>query len=264
MRGQGSWMGENQPKLSVANLSRPGLSLGQGTLNHAGVFLRVSWDISLTWVPGTWCGVMSGHWDSRVMLVKPGRAPELSWEVRGGEVLGLSLWLPSRDLPQTHHLGWDSGAAQGAHVNTPYAELECESEYTDHQGVCCSWPALFGEGNGNAFQYSCLQYPMNIGACQLTVHRVAKSQRWLSDFIFFHLILKFIYSTGSIFNLIIYIVYWSVVELQCFSCTARWSWITQICKHYFPIIFHFKLLQDIDYSSPCYRINLCCLLHIFF
>ena len=31
------------------------------------------------------------HWDSRVMLVKPGRVPELSWGVRGGEVLGLSL-----------------------------------------------------------------------------------------------------------------------------------------------------------------------------
>ena len=43
-RGQGSRWGENQPKLSVANLSRPGLSLGQGTLNDAGVFARVSWD----------------------------------------------------------------------------------------------------------------------------------------------------------------------------------------------------------------------------
>ena len=61
----------------------------------------------LTSVPGN-VGEVWGYWDSRVMLVKPGRAPELSWGVRSGEVLGLSLWLPSRDLPQTHHLGWES------------------------------------------------------------------------------------------------------------------------------------------------------------
>ena len=98
-------------------------------------------------------------------------------------------------------------AAQGAHVHTLYAELECESEHTDHQGVYCSWPALFGEGNGDAFQHSCLKNPMNTGACQPTVHRVAKSQRCMSDFIFFHFLLIFIYFTGSIFNFIIYIFY---------------------------------------------------------
>ena len=32
-----------------------------------------------------------GALDSRVMLVKPGRAPELRWGVRGRDVLGLSL-----------------------------------------------------------------------------------------------------------------------------------------------------------------------------
>ena len=48
LRGQGSFLGENQPKFSVANLSLPGLSLGQGTLNPAGVFSRVSWDPYLT------------------------------------------------------------------------------------------------------------------------------------------------------------------------------------------------------------------------
>ena len=33
-----------------------------------------------------------------------------------------------------------------------------------------------GEGNGNPLQYSCLENPMNRGACWATVHRVAKSQ----------------------------------------------------------------------------------------
>ena len=30
-----------------------------------------------------------------------------------------------------------------------------------------------GEGNGNPFQYSCLENPMDRGAWQATVHRVA-------------------------------------------------------------------------------------------
>ena len=33
-----------------------------------------------------------------------------------------------------------------------------------------------GEGNGNLFQYSCLENFMDRGACRATVHGVAKSQ----------------------------------------------------------------------------------------
>ena len=40
-----------------------------------------------------------------------------------------------------------------------------------------------GEGNGNPRQYSCLENPMDGGAWQATVHRVAKSWTQLSDFI---------------------------------------------------------------------------------
>ena len=32
-----------------------------------------------------------------------------------------------------------------------------------------------GEGNGNALQYSCLENPMDGGACKATVHGIAKS-----------------------------------------------------------------------------------------
>ena len=39
-----------------------------------------------------------------------------------------------------------------------------------------------GEGNGNPLQDSCLENPMDRGAWQATVHRVAKSQTRLSDF----------------------------------------------------------------------------------
>ena len=39
-----------------------------------------------------------------------------------------------------------------------------------------------GEGNGNPFQYSCLENPMDGGAWWATVHGVAKSWTQLSDF----------------------------------------------------------------------------------
>ena len=43
------------------------------------------------------------------------------------------------------------------------------------------------EGNGTPLQYSCLENPMDGGAWWATVHGVAKSRTWLSDFTFiFH------------------------------------------------------------------------------
>ena len=41
-----------------------------------------------------------------------------------------------------------------------------------------------GEENGNPLQYSCLENPMEGGACWATVHGVAKSQTQLSNFTF--------------------------------------------------------------------------------
>ena len=41
-----------------------------------------------------------------------------------------------------------------------------------------------GEGNGNLLQYSCLEIPMDRGACQATVHGVTKSLMWLSNYHF--------------------------------------------------------------------------------
>ena len=44
-----------------------------------------------------------------------------------------------------------------------------------------------GEGNGTPLHYSCLENPMDGGAWWATVHGVAKSRTWLSDFTFtFH------------------------------------------------------------------------------
>ena len=46
---------------------------------------------------------------------------------------------------------------------------------------------LSGEGNGTPLQYSCLENPMDGGVWWATVHGVAESRTWLSDFTFtFH------------------------------------------------------------------------------
>ena len=47
------------------------------------------------------------------------------------------------------------------------------------------WGRSPGEGNGNPLQYSCLENPMDGGPWRATVHGVAKSQLWLSNFTFF-------------------------------------------------------------------------------
>ena len=41
-----------------------------------------------------------------------------------------------------------------------------------------------GESNGNPLQYSCLETPMDRGACWATIHGVAQSQTRLGDFTF--------------------------------------------------------------------------------
>ena len=43
------------------------------------------------------------------------------------------------------------------------------------------WEDSPGEGNGNPLQRSCLEHPMDRGACGATVHGVSKSQTRLSN-----------------------------------------------------------------------------------
>ena len=47
---------------------------------------------------------------------------------------------------------------------------------------------------------------------------------------------------------------------KCFRCMARWFSYTYIG---FQILFHYRLLQNTDYSSLCHQVKLCCLLHIY-
>ena len=60
------------------------------------------------------------------------------------------------------------------------------SYFTLTSGIRYYYP-YFGEGSGTLLQYSCLENPMDGGACWAAVHGVAKSRIRLSDFTFiFH------------------------------------------------------------------------------
>ena len=51
-----------------------------------------------------------------------------------------------------------------------------ESTYNAEEGSVPGLGRSPGEGNGNPFQYSCLENPMDRGAWRATDHGVAKSQ----------------------------------------------------------------------------------------
>ena len=59
--------------------------------------------------------------------------------------------------------------------------------------------------------------------------------------------------------------YWNTVDLQwciSFRCAAKWFYSTHVCMYiyiFFLRLFHFRLLQDIEYSFPCYTLGPCCL-----
>ena len=71
-------------------------------------------------------------------------------------------------------------ASQGARVvKNPSAKAGDIREV----GSMLGWGRSPGEGNGNPLQYSCLENPMERGACWATVHGVTQSQtrlKWLS------------------------------------------------------------------------------------
>ena len=66
-----------------------------------------------------------------------------------------------------HHVGLSMGFSGGSVVKNPPASAE------DADSIPGSGRSP-GEGNGNPLQYSCLENPVDRGACQATVHGVSK------------------------------------------------------------------------------------------
>ena len=69
---------------------------------------------------------------------------------------------------------WSAG---GSVVKNPFANARDSRDV----GLIPELGRSPGAGNGNLFQYSCLENPMDRGAWWATVHGVSKSQTWLSD-----------------------------------------------------------------------------------
>ena len=63
-------------------------------------------------------------------------------------------------------------------------ESACNAGDTEDAGLIPGLGRSSGGGNGNPFQYSCLENPLDKRAWWSTVHRVAKSQTHLSDLTF--------------------------------------------------------------------------------
>ena len=89
-----------------------------------------------------------------------------------------------------------SQRTQQIETSTVAVSCDCSSICPNSHGVSALGPLAlisfpqgksFGEGDGTLLQYSCLENPMDRGAWQAAVHRVAKSRTRLSDFTFtFH------------------------------------------------------------------------------
>ena len=62
------------------------------------------------------------------------------------------------------------------------SEVKASAWNVGDLGSIPGWGRFPGEGNGNPLQYSCLENPMDGGAWWATVHRVARSQKRLSNF----------------------------------------------------------------------------------
>ena len=86
---------------------------------------------------------------------------------------------PEMQETQVPSLGWEDSLEKG--MATLSRDLPCSSdgkESVQNAGDPGSIPGLgrsSGKGNGNPFQYSCLENSMDRGAWGATVHGVAKS-----------------------------------------------------------------------------------------
>ena len=85
----------------------------------------------------------------------------------------------------SHRVGHDwSDLAAGS---TSGKELACQCRRHKRHGFEPWVGKIFpGKGKGNPLQYHCLENPMERGTWGAMVHRVAKSQTWLSDLSHMH------------------------------------------------------------------------------
>ena len=121
-----------------------------------------------------------------------------------------------------------------------------------------------GEGNGNPLQYSCLENPMDRGIWQATIHRVAKTQTWLSNWLHIpHLIFPFIYGyiNGHLgFSHILAFVNDAAINIGVqisFEKCVCVSFRSGIAKSYSTSIFNFLRFLHTIVHSNCTSLQPC-------
>ena len=108
--------------------------------------------------------------------------PQKRWNLWNSDSLVVH-WFIYSFIKERGFLGGSDGKESACNTEDPQ-KIEPEDP--------SSFPGLGrspGEENGNPLQYPCLKNSMDRGARWATVHAVAKSQTWLSDYTLLHFIL---------------------------------------------------------------------------
>ena len=106
-----------------------------------------------------------------------------------------------------------------------------------------------GGGNGNLFQYSWLENPMDRGTWRTTVHGVAKSQPWLKQLITHTHTQGHIIAQLNLVPVLFIIAGWIFTFLN-----NRFLWHCEVCGLLFRMIFFYTCTQSSMYllaTMPC-------------
>ena len=112
-----------------------------------------------------------------------------------------------------------------------------------------------GEGNGNPLQYPCLENPIDREAWEAIVHRVAKSQMWLSDFTFFFFLNTYVYPAlyAFFFFLKCFILYWTRKKSVSRSVMSDSLGLLGLTAHQVPLSMEFSRQEyrsGLQFPSP--------------
>ena len=109
-----------------------------------------------------------------------------------------------------------------------------------------------GKGNGNPLQYSCLENSMDWGAWWATVHGVAKSPTWLSDFThswLFYCMILWIQQTYLLF--FFFFLIFHIPSKRKWEFMQKYFWLVLlVCKHLRWSIAVRKFSSDEDTNLP--------------
>ena len=169
--------------------------MGNGNRTHlsfaprmCGLGMEMVWEWKSRWLQH---GVGGAAMRANCLTLNTGWDPRPHWKIQERLPKGQEDFAEhsknSRSQPCARGWGRKRRAGKTFWVKIIAYGLPCSSD--GNESACSAGdPGLIpglrrfpGEGNGNPLQYSCLENSMDRGTWRATVHRVAKSQAWLSD-----------------------------------------------------------------------------------